>query len=161
MTPPLLWQLVRILMPGHLLSSEVRQSCARRTEEMLYITIKTTWSNAALMKINGTHGRDIGKHCYMSKKCECGTRMRQSAVCNCDHYLNFFFFFGRSSRQKVNFWYMHRHGKSNRHIKKKNTKFWSRRLAFALLFHPRAEMCLWNCLWTLTARQIFLLRKRG
>ena len=29
-----------------------------------------------------------------------------------------FFFFGRSSRQKVNFWYIHRHGKSNRHIKK-------------------------------------------
>lgn len=107
-------------MPGHLLSSEVRQSCARRTEEMLYITMKMTWSKAALMKINGTHGRDIGKHFYMSKKCERRTRMRQRAVWNCDRYLNsFFFFFGGSSRQKVNFWYIHRHRKSNRHIKKK------------------------------------------
>ena len=35
----------------------------------------------------------------------------------------FFFFFGRSSRQKVNFWYIHRHGKSNRHIKKKTLNF--------------------------------------
>lgn len=66
---------------------------------MLYITIKMTWSNAALMKINGTHGRDIGKHCYMSKKCECGTRMRQSAVCNCDHYLNFFFWVDHLDRR--------------------------------------------------------------
>ena len=106
-------------MPGHLLSSEVRQSCARRTEEMLYITMKMTWSKAALMKINGTHGRDIGKHFYMSKKCERRTRMRQRAVWNCDRYLNSFFFFGGSSRQKVNFWYIHRHRKSNRHIKKK------------------------------------------
>ena len=34
-----------------------------------------------------------------------------------------FFFLGRSSRQKVNFWYIHRHGKSNRHIKKKTLNF--------------------------------------
>ena len=46
-------------------------------------------------------------------------------------------------------------------LKKKHTKFWSRRLGFALLFYPIAKMCLWNCLWTLTALQIFLLRKRG
>lgn len=71
-------------MPGHFLSSEVRQSCARRTEEMLYITMKMTWSKAALMKINGTHGRDIGKHFYMSKNVSTG-RMRQRAVWNCDH----------------------------------------------------------------------------
>lgn len=39
---------------------------------MLYITMKMTWSKAALMKINGTHGRDIGKHFYMSKNVSAG-----------------------------------------------------------------------------------------
>ena len=162
MTPPLRWQLVRILMPGHFLSSEVRQSCARRTEEMLYITMKMTWSKAALMKINGTHGRDIGKHFYMSKKCEHRTRMRQRAVWNCDHYLNsFFFFLVDHLDRRWTFGIFTDMGNQIDTLKKKHTKFWSRRLGFALLFYPIAKMCLWNCLWTLTALQIFLLRKRG
>lgn len=59
---------------------------------MLHTTIKFTWSNATLMKINGRPGWDIGKQFYLSKKCEYREKMRSRTGQNYNDYLKFILF---------------------------------------------------------------------
>lgn len=79
-------------MPGHFLSSRSKTVMCKENRRNALYNHENDLGKAALMKINGTHGRDIGKHFYIGKNVSAG-RIGQGAVWNCDHYLNSFVFF--------------------------------------------------------------------